>query len=151
MMFGLFVSDQPFESMVHGLLKHTVPEIRPSEISDPRKYLILDAREKQEYDVSHLPGAIWVGFKDFTLARLPAVPRNAEVIVYCSVGYRSEKVTEKIRSATHREVRNLVGGIFAWVNDGRLVVDSRNRATNRIHGYDRQWGKWLRRGAVVYD
>lgn len=144
---------QNFDQMVDDLLSRSVEVIYPDslqKIMEDRKLKILDARERSEFDVSHIKGAEWVGYDDFELNRVKA-DKNDEIIVYCSVGYRSEKVGEKLKDAGYKNVHNLYGGIFGWKNDGNDVVDSNGHATEKVHAYNKSWGKWLTSGEKVLD
>lgn len=109
--------------------------------------LLLDVREADEYAVSHLPGARHVppGAPADTLAALLAgVPRGRPVVVYCSVGYRSARVTQRLLEAGFSDVRNLEGSIFRWANEGRTVVRG-DSAVGAVHPFDAAWGRLLRR------
>jgi len=64
---------------------------------------------------------------------------------------RSEKVVEKLEELGYRDVYNLYGGIFEWVNQGYPVVNERNDTTLEVHGFSRIWSVWLDRGKVVYN
>ncbi len=145
------VKSGPYRLMLKGLLQHTVPEMQVQEAARDHAHLVfLDAREPQEYAVSHLEGAIPVGYDHFTIAALPAtLAKDAPVVVYCSVGYRSEKITEQLRTAGFTNVSNLYGGIFEWVNQGHPVVNAEG-PTERVHAFSRTWGVWLRKGKKVY-
>ena len=46
---------------------------------------------------------------------------------------------------------NLRGGIFDWVNMGYPVYDKEGNETQKIHAYDKSWGKWLIKGEKVYE
>jgi rhodanese-related sulfurtransferase len=152
MFLGLFtglnaqVQSRTYQMVLRKLLKHSVPELSvPTLAQNPRAYsFFLDARDWREYSVSHLSDAIWVGYKDFELARVEKIPKDAPIVVYCSVGYRSEKVSEKLLAAGYTQVFNLYGGIFEWVNRKQGVVDMQGKATSRVHAYDHLWGTWLR-------
>ncbi len=54
------------------------------------KVLLLDAREPEEFNVSHIKGAKNYGYKSPNKNLLKDVPKNTEIIVYCSVGVRSQ-------------------------------------------------------------
>lgn len=140
-----------FDAMVRALLSHSVPELSIDAKTDVSAFVILDTREKSEFEVSHLPGAIWVGYDNFDIRRISHLPKVSRILLYCSVGYRSERVAEKLRLAGYHSVTNMAGGIFAWVNSGRRVVDANGATTTRVHGYSRAWGVWVNRGTVVYD
>lgn len=137
--------------MLKALYKNTVPTITVPELKKTTGEILLDTRTKAEYDVSHLPGARWVGYDDFELSRVRDIPKDANVVVYCSVGYRSEKVGEKLQAAGYQHVRNLYGSLFEWVNQGNPVVDSSGKPTQRVHAFSRPWGIWLQRGEKVYE
>ncbi len=142
---------KPFGIMLDALIKESVPVVTCNELKQMPDALLFDAREKREYAVSHLPKARWVGHEDFQLSRVADVPQNAPIVVYCSVGYRSEKVGEKLKAAGFANVRNLYGSIFEWVNQGNPVVDSTGKPTRRVHAYSRTWGIWLNRGEKIYE
>lgn len=144
------VKSGPYRLMLKSLLHHTVPEMQVQEaVRDHTNLVFLDAREPEEYAVSHLAGAIPVGYDHFAVAALTDLSKDAPIVVYCSVGYRSEKVTEQLRAAGYTQVSNLYGGIFEWVNQGHPVVNA-DGPTERVHAYSRTWGVWLRKGKKVY-
>lgn len=112
--------------------------------------VLLDTRTKAEYEVSHIPGARWVGYDEFDITTLADLPKDATLVAYCSVGYRSERIGDKLREAGFDRVYNLHGSIFKWVNMGYPIVDAKGQRTNRVHGYNEKWSRWLKRGEVVY-
>ena len=144
-------SNRAFGTMIDALLSESVPVVTCDELTKMPAAVRLDAREKAEFAVSHLPGARWVGHDDFTLSRVVDVPRDTPVVVYCSVGYRSEKIGEKLQAAGFTNVKNLYGSLFEWVNQGHPVVDSAGHPTDRVHAYSRTWVIWLNRGTKVYE
>lgn len=146
------VQSGAYRIMLKKLLSHTVPEIQVQQLAaDTSGVLLLDAREPREFAVSHLAGALHVGYDHFKLSTLPdSTAKDHPIVVYCSVGYRSEKVAEQLRAAGFTRVSNLYGGIFEWVNQGNPVVGDRG-TTKRVHAYNRTWGVWLTKGKKVYD
>ncbi|PSR10434.1 MAG: rhodanese-like domain-containing protein [Bacteroidetes bacterium] len=135
--------------MLHTLLSHDVPEITVAAASQAEdKAVFLDAREPAEFNVSHIAGAIPVGYDQFDLSALAGIPKDQQIIVYCSVGYRSEKVSEQLLAAGYQRVANLYGGIFEWKNQGHPVVNPAGEPTDEIHAYNRTWGMWLKKGAT---
>ena len=116
-------------------------------------FVLLDAREQKEYDVSHLKNAIQVGYDHFDLAKTTSklTDKNATIVVYCSVGIRSEDIAEKLQKAGYTNVFNLYGGIFEWKNKQNIVVDSLNNPTEKIHTFSKEWSTWLKKGIKVYE
>ena len=170
------VKSKSYQAMLKTLLSHSVPEKSVSEVSTEEGATLLDAREQSEFLVSKIEYAEWVGYNDFSLERVKHLDKDEEIIVYCSVGYRSEKVAEQLIDAGYTNVSNLYGGIFEWKNQGHKVVDSgdigtvynlmalifpfKNQghkvvdsadiATDQVHAYDKMWGVWLKKGKKVY-
>lgn len=154
MMFS-FLNAQKVESKSYGimlktLLSHSVPELNVAEVDSSKKLVWLDAREKNEFEVSKIENAQWVGYDDFSMERVANLAKDDEIVVYCSVGYRSEKVAEQLIEAGYTNVHNLYGGIFEWKNTGKSVVDKTNNETEKVHAYNKTWGIWLSNGKKVY-
>lgn len=74
--------------------------------------LLLDARTRAEYEVSHLPGAEYAGSD--TKLQVPDEPKDRPIVTYCSVGYRSAKFARQLQAVSYTNVRNLEGSIFKW-------------------------------------
>ena len=104
---------------------------------------ILDAREEKEYEVSHLPKAQHIGFYNFDSRSVKLIQKTDTIYIYCSIGYRSEKIGERIQKMGFSNVFNLYGGIFNWVNSGYELVDKNNIQTKVVHGYNKEWSKLL--------
>lgn len=146
------VESRAYSIMLSGLLSRTVPEADVTETAkDTSGIIFLDAREQSEFNVSHIKNAVWIGYDDFDLERVESIPKDSEIVVYCSVGYRSEKITKKLQEAGFTNVKNLYGGLFEWVNQDNVVVDPKNMTTTKVHAFDKFWGVWLQKGEKVYD
>jgi rhodanese-related sulfurtransferase len=137
--------------MLNGLLNHSVPEITVGATNRCENCVFLDAREQNEFDVSHIQHAVWVGYKTFDVETIRNIAKNKKIVVYCSVGYRSEKVAEKLLKAGYTDVSNLYGGIFEWVNAGNIVYKNAHTPTNEVHAYGKMWSRWLNKGTKVYN
>ena len=129
-------------------------EVKDISVEDLKKIkdqvILLDTREKEEFEISHIPGAIWVGYDNFKMKNLKGIDKDAEIVTYCSVGYRSERIGEKLQKAGFNNVCNLEGSIFKWVNEGNIVEDKDGNKTESVHGFDKDWGKWVKGAKVVY-
>ena len=139
-----------YSAMLRGLLNESVPFVSVAQLRQLPSPVLLDTREAPEFAVSHLRGARLVGYDAFSLAAVQDVPKDAPIVVYCSVGARSEKIGAQLQQAGFTNVRNLYGGIFEWVNEGQPVVKAANKPTDRVHAYSRTWGIWLQHGQRVY-
>ena len=144
------VEDEAFANRLESLLDFTVPVIGVKELAEKKEqYLILDIREKEEYKVSHIPGALSAGYKDFNWELLEKVQKDQAIVLYCSVGYRSEKMGEKIKAKGFSDVQNLYGSIFEWANEDFPLVDNDGATTKKIHTYNSRWSKWVEDGDLI--
>lgn len=139
------VESKAYDTMLKGLLSHSVNEVSVKDVSQLENAVFLDSREKKEYKVSHIKDAHWVGYDDFDMKRVKGVSKDSQIIVYCSVGARSEKITKKLEEAGYSNVSNLYGGIFEWVNQDQPVYNAEGK-TNKVHPYSMLWGVWLNKG-----
>ena len=144
------VSTRMYDLLLANLLSHSVPEISVDRLAS-KHFLVLDAREYREFDVSHIAGALWVGYGDFTPIRLVEIDRHTPLAVYCSVGYRSERIAEALLRLGYTNVSNVYGGIFEWINTGHAVVTINGTETDQVHAYSKLWGIWLTRGERIYE
>ena len=101
--------------------------------------VLIDARRPAEYTVSHLPNAVQANSVEAVEAA--GISKNRPVVVYCSVGYRSARLGEKLQSAGY-PVTNLEGSLFQWANEGRRL-ESADGPTRQVHPYSRLWGLLL--------
>lgn len=132
--------------------KESIPYIHPEHLSLPDSIVYLDTREKEEFDVSHLKNAVWVGYSNFdeknVLLKIPN--KEQAIIVYCSIGVRSENIGEKLKALGYTKIRNLYGGIFAFKNQGGEVFNNENISTDSVHAFSKHWGRLLHKGIKVY-
>lgn len=130
----------------------TVPYIYPENITDTKSFTLLDTRKKEEYEVSHLKDALWVGDKEFNPNKiLEEIPNKEKpIIVYCSIGVRSENIGEKLLALGYTNVQNLYGGIFQWRNNDGVVYNLKKQPTDSVHAFSKHWGKLLLKGVKVY-
>lgn len=140
-----------FDEKMESLYKETVPLIQSSELIEKDNVVILDTRSPREFEVSHLQGAQMIDYDNFQKSDVKGIDKDAEVIVYCSVGYRSERIGERLQKMGFTNVKNLYGGIFDWKNKGYQILDDNNNPTDSVHTFNKAWSKWLYKGIKVYD
>lgn len=144
------VKSNSYNVLLKKLLNTKVPEISVNSLEKMlTDVVLLDAREPDEFNVSHLANAKFVGYNNFNFDSVKVKDKNTPIVVYCSVGYRSGKIAEKLIEKGFTNVQNLYGGIFEWKNEGNDVVD-KNGITNDVHPYSKSWGIWLKKGNKVY-
>lgn len=143
-----------YDRLLRTMYRHTVPTMMPAalvrELRRPSAPLLLDIRTPVEFRVSHLRGARLVPYDSLATLQLADVDRTRPIVVYCSVGVRSERMGEQLHALGFQQVHNLYGGLFEWVNEGYPVYNSQG-LTQNVHPYSALWGAWLKRGRKVYE
>lgn len=148
-------AQEPLDKLLSKFNSHSIPYISVEELkmqSDDEKVFVLDAREKEEFEVSHLKNSIFIGYNDFSAESVTSKieDKNAPIVVYCSLGIRSENISEKLKNTGYTNVKNLYGGIFEWKNKGYSVYDTFNKETQKVHAFSKHWSKYLNKGEKVY-
>ena len=82
--------------------------------------LLVDVREKSEYDDVRIPGSVLIPLSQLT-ARLDEVPPDRDVYVHCRMGSRSARAVEYLRAFGRPNSYNVTGGIDAWEDAGLPV------------------------------
>ena len=125
------------------------PQVRHLSTDDLAKLLekqpeitILDTREPEEYEVSHIQGAVLARNAKDALDALEDQDLDNLVVVYCSVGYRSSRVAAILKRRGYSNVFNLEGSLFKWANEDRPIYRGDQKAT-KVHPYDESWGRLL--------
>ena len=112
--------------------------------------VILDARQPEEYAVSHLPTAEQIDPDATTFPELENLDRSTPIVAYCSVGYRSSQIARRLEEAGFTNVMNLQGSIFRWANEGKPVYRG-DHQVEEVHPYDRIWGRLLNENLREYE
>lgn len=134
--------------------KYEFPTISPdsaSMILNKSNVIFLDTREPEEYNVSHLPNAILFGYDNPNWKAVDTISKDKKVIVYCSIGVRSQNIAKELKEKGFDDVKNLYGGIFLWADQSREMVDDNNNETSKVHGYNKFWGRWVKKAETVYE
>ena len=125
-----------------------VPQMSTQELAqrmaagDGAAPLLIDVRTREEYEVSHLPGAVWAETPSEIAAALRTASDQQTVVLYCSVGVRSSKAAAKLVRSGRANIFNLQGPIFWWANEGRPLI-ANDHAVNVVHPYNEHWGVLL--------
>lgn len=84
------------------------------------EYVLVDVRQPNEYVQGHIPGAVLIPLAEIP-NRLPELPVDKDVVVYCRSGKRSKAAALFISARPYvaGTVFNMSGGILAW-NDHLL-------------------------------
>ncbi len=96
------------------MLDLTVEELK-ARMDSGEKLNLLDVREPNEFEVSHLEGAklVPLGTLSQALAELSSW-KNEEIICICRSGQRSGAAARFLNESGFAKARNLSGGMKAW-------------------------------------
>ncbi len=82
--------------------------------------MLIDVRERWEYDELRIPGSVLIPLGDLP-ARLAEIPADRDVYVHCRMGGRSARAVDYLRTFGHPKSYNVSGGIDAWQDAGLTV------------------------------
>jgi adenylyltransferase/sulfurtransferase len=81
-------------------------------------FVLVDVREPGEREIVTIPGAVAVPRAAFYSGDAwNQLPFDKRVILYCRSGVRSSECLRLLRTAGHRDVSHVDGGVLAWVQD----------------------------------
>ncbi len=109
---------------------------------DKDPIILIDARRKDEFQISHISGAKNLPYKKDPGKLLTDTKPDNPIVIYCSVGYRSSILAKKLQDMGFTKVYNLEGSIFKWANEGRSLVQGQT-TVHKVHPYDARWGSLL--------
>ncbi|AKP50995.1 rhodanese-like domain-containing protein [Cyclobacterium amurskyense] len=145
-----YAQSLPYKALLGSTYDKNFPLVYPDQKELINGAILLDTREKNEFNVSHLKGAQWVGFETFDISSVKDIPKDQPIVVYCSIGARSQEIGKKLKQSGYSEVYNLYGGIFHWVNESNPVYHLDTLPTNKVHTFNKMWGVWLNKGEKVH-
>ncbi len=100
----------------------SVPTVEVDHVPDPipDELTVLDVREPVEWQHGRIEGAVHVPMGELA-ARTDELPSDGKLLVVCSVGGRSARVTAFLQQQGF-DAFNLAGGLVEWVAAGRRLV-----------------------------
>jgi rhodanese-related sulfurtransferase len=149
------ISQQPLNT-IHQVIKkdyQSVSHISASQFSQlsSEEILVFDVREPEEFEVSHIGGAIQVSpdiDPQTFIEDYGELLKDKKVVFYCSVGRRSSALANKLGDTPFEygatSSQNLIGGVFSWVNQDRELSSSVQGSTKLVHPYNKYWGRLIK-------
>ena len=100
--------------------EEAVPEISVAELKTKldrqEDFLLLDVRERYEYDIARIPGAKLIPLGELP-SRMSELDSAQEIALHCKTGRRSAQALRSLREAGFSKLANVHGGIEAWANE----------------------------------
>lgn len=96
-----------------------ITEISPAEAAAQKQALIIDVRDREEWDAGHIPDAQHLsrGTLEVEIEAL-APDLAAPIILHCGAGGRSALAAESLQKMGYTNVKSMAGGFTAWKSAG---------------------------------
>jgi rhodanese-related sulfurtransferase len=95
-------------------------EITPREVSERIErgdtFLLVDVREKWEYEAAHVEGSLLIPLREVPMY-LEQLTAAGDVVCMCHHGVRSMDAAAWLRSKGLAHARSMAGGIDRWTTD----------------------------------
>jgi rhodanese-related sulfurtransferase len=119
-------ADKTLEQMVREA-KAAINEVSIAEvkkmIDNKEDIILLDVRDKEEYETGHIPGAINISRGTLELKSHLIIPdKTKKIIVYCGLDLRSPLATRSLNDFGYKKAINMIGGLKAWKEAGYPVA-----------------------------
>lgn len=135
-------------------LVQLTPEELEKRQAEAGSMVVIDARTPGEYAVSHIKGAIRVdpAASAATVVAAAGDVAGKSVVFYCTVGGRSSRLASSAKAALlaegAKDVANLTGGVLAWHNAGRPLVNDAGE-TEFVHPSSGDMARLLNRADLA--
>lgn len=105
--------------------KRRVREVTPAEVREMQQrgepMVLLDVRDQAEVNLGKVPGAVHISRGTLEGKVEAAIPREANVVIYCASGNRSALAALTMKEMGYEHVASLAGGFRDWATSGGAV------------------------------
>lgn len=115
-------SDQLVKDAKAAIKEVSIDDVKKM-IDGKEKIIILDVRDKDEFETGYIPGAINLsrGMLEFKIGTV--IPdKDARIIVYCGVDLRGPLATKTLQEFGYIHAVNINGGLKAWKAAGYPIA-----------------------------
>ncbi|MEM9291166.1 MAG: rhodanese-like domain-containing protein [Acidobacteriota bacterium] len=99
--------------------------------------ILVDVRDEREQEISMLPDALTTEAFEELRRQQPQQVAAAEIVTYCTIGYRSGRYAEELREQG-LNAHNLAGSLLAWTHTGR-PLEHRDAPVYRLHVWSERY------------
>lgn len=97
---------------------------------DWKRFYVIDARDKEQFDKEHIPGAVNLEWRQ-VLEKRASIPKDKPVLIYCNTGSLSAQAGFALRVSSYENVRIIQSGFVDWKAKGGFDA-AENAAKTRI-------------------
>ncbi len=125
-------------ALARSQIVETTPQALSQRLRNGASPLVVDIREREEYEQGHVPGALFIprGFLELRIeqhAYDPATP----IVLYCAGGVRSALAARNLQEMGYTHVESLIGGFGGWKSAGLAVTVPRKLTAEQKVRYSR--------------
>ncbi|HXP97287.1 MAG TPA: rhodanese-like domain-containing protein [Telmatospirillum sp.] len=85
--------------------------------------VVVDVRERHEFEAQHIAGAHLLPLSEFDPTRLPTVPTDKRLLLHCRSANRCGVAAAQLVASGYKgEINRLAGGMLAWLAADAPVV-----------------------------
>ena len=97
-----------------AMYEQITPEEAKKIMDSGEEHIILDTRERDEFDEGHIAGSILIPYTEIENKAEEMLPdKNIQILVYCRSGRRSKIASESLAKLGYINVKEF-GGIIDW-------------------------------------
>jgi rhodanese-related sulfurtransferase len=85
--------------------------------------VFVDVRDENEVNLGKIPGAMHLSRGRLESKVEAAIPREAEVVLYCASGNRSALAAESLKEMGYQHVSSISTGFRGWVEAGGEIEE----------------------------
>jgi rhodanese-related sulfurtransferase len=126
-----------------------IQQIQAEDFKKEKNFFLFDTRSLKEYQISRIANAEFIDYENPDFGIFETIDKKSTIVLYCSVGYRSSVIAEKLKEHGFTNVFNLYGGIFNWANIGFNLENMDNQITRKLHSYDKKWGTYISNTKII--
>jgi 3-mercaptopyruvate sulfurtransferase SseA len=118
-------------------------------IDTKSKIYLIDTRNKEEYNYSHIINSKSVSYDNFSVEKVWMIDRNTTVILYGIDNKHNVHIYSYMKMMGFIDVRILNGDIINWLNNCYNLIDKNGNQTTEILLNDKYKIKTLKRGKAI--
>jgi adenylyltransferase/sulfurtransferase len=110
-------------ALAKSQIVETTPQALSQRLSNGASPLVIDIREREEYEQGHVPGALFIprGFLELRIEQHAYDPETP-IVLYCAGGVRSALAARNLQEMGYSHVESLIGGFGGWRAAGLPVT-----------------------------